>query len=300
MKLIAFVLCLVSSALMAREVNNTFLWDAAVDTTGRVLTGSTDETSGYWYAFDDGVDGGTSSWIWPSDVEEDSSGDFFGPLTRAYGGIFGEFALGGECVSDGQTCRRSVGIGFNTWNMDQQGVDISAWNGFCLEYSSTLDFDIRLHEEDSFRSSLDLSVSVAASDSLSVVDIPWGKFLWYDSGYNPFETREEGLQNNGAVQLVLSGDSGETGRFKLTKFGSLGTCDGKYETIPISRTLPKWQVRKVAAGEFDVDGLAVGSVYSVFDLNGNLLQKESWNGEAITVKRVPAVLQVQGKVFLLR
>ncbi|PBC74638.1 hypothetical protein [Fibrobacter intestinalis] len=58
MKLVALIFLLIPSALFAREVNTAFLWNAAVDTTGRVITGSTDETSGYWYAFDDGVYGG--------------------------------------------------------------------------------------------------------------------------------------------------------------------------------------------------------------------------------------------------
>lgn len=82
MKLVALIFLLIPSALFAREVNTAFLWNAAVDTTGRVITGSTDETSGYWYAFDDGVDGGTSTWIWPSDIEEDIRGDMSGLVSK--------------------------------------------------------------------------------------------------------------------------------------------------------------------------------------------------------------------------
>ena len=47
MKLVALIFCLFRQ-----------LWNAAVDTTGRVITGSTDETSDYWYVFDDGIYGG--------------------------------------------------------------------------------------------------------------------------------------------------------------------------------------------------------------------------------------------------
>lgn len=75
---------------------------------------------------------------------------FPGKLTRAYGGIVGEFILGKQIEVDtswmGGCSRYSVGIGFNTWNWDQERVDISAWNGFCLEYSSTMRFDIRLKQ----------------------------------------------------------------------------------------------------------------------------------------------------------
>ena len=75
---------LIPSALFAREVSSAFLWDAAVDTTGRVITGSTDETSDYWYVFDDGVYGGTSTWIWPSDIEEDIRGDMSDLVSKVY------------------------------------------------------------------------------------------------------------------------------------------------------------------------------------------------------------------------
>jgi hypothetical protein len=155
MKFVAIALFVVCSVLYAREVNPTFLWDATIDTTGRVITGSTDETSGYWYelgkgSYDDCTEVEKSDLIWPSDVKEDIYGDFFGPLTRAYGGIVGEFTLGKQIEVDtsgmGGCSRYSVGIGFNTWNWDQESVDISAWNGFCLEYSSTMRFDIRLKQ----------------------------------------------------------------------------------------------------------------------------------------------------------
>ena len=56
MKLVALIFLLIPSALFAREVSSAFLWDATVDS-GRVITGSTDETSDYGYVFDDGIYG---------------------------------------------------------------------------------------------------------------------------------------------------------------------------------------------------------------------------------------------------
>ena len=63
---------------------------------------------------------------------------------------------------------------------------------------------------------------------------------------------------------------------------------------------PSFRISKLSPNRFSLDGLAVGSVYKVFDLNGNLLQRETWNGEAFAVERVPAVLRVQGKAYLLQ
>ncbi len=61
-----------------------------------------------------------------------------------------------------------------------------------------------------------------------------------------------------------------------------------------------FRISKTSPNRFSIDGLSRGTPYRIFDLNGNLLQRETWNGEVITVNRVPAVLQVQGKAFLLK
>ena len=118
--------------------------------------------------------------------------------------------------------------------------------------------------------------------------------------FNPFETIEECLLDVGAVQLLFLGNSGATGNFKLTKIGSLGTCDGSFTAVPQPRVFFSVGLRQIAPRTFSLDGLAVGSVYKVFDLNGNLLQRETWNGEAFAVERVPAVLQVRSKAYLLQ
>ena len=115
-----------------------------------------------------------------------------------------------------------------------------------------------------------------------------------------FETIEECLLDVGAVQLLFLGNSGATGNFKLTKIGSLGTCDGSFTAVPQQRVFSPDRIRQIAPRTFFVEGIPNGTPYRVFDLKGNLLQRETWNGEAFTVERVPAVLRVQGKAYLLR
>ena len=70
------------------------LWCGFTDVTGRVETGSEEETSGYWFDFSDEKDFGSSRIVYPEDVEEDPYGNFFGPLTEEYGGIKGAVILG--------------------------------------------------------------------------------------------------------------------------------------------------------------------------------------------------------------
>ena len=49
-----FLCLLLASEVFAQEVNSEFLWSASEDSTERVITGSSDETSGYWYSFENG------------------------------------------------------------------------------------------------------------------------------------------------------------------------------------------------------------------------------------------------------
>lgn len=59
---------------------------------------------------------------------------------------------------------------------------------------------------------------------MAVVDIPWNEFKF--ESWGPGVTKEEILAKTAAIYLLFSGDSGETGEFKLVKFGALGACNG--------------------------------------------------------------------------
>ena len=55
-------------ALAQNTVNPTFLWDAAIDTEGRVITGSADTSSGWWFEYTDVNNQGTSEFVYPEGV----------------------------------------------------------------------------------------------------------------------------------------------------------------------------------------------------------------------------------------
>lgn len=132
--------------------------------------------------------------------------------------IFGEPVPDGEMLSG----KPYVGMGFNIWNSEQEGGDISGWEGFCLEYQASMSFRMRLKSESDGSSSYEnnLETEISRSDSMVVVDIPWSGFKF--ESWGPGTTKEEILAKTAAVHLLFSGDSGETGEFKLVKFGSLG------------------------------------------------------------------------------
>ena len=126
-------------------VSSTFLWDGTTDTEGKVETGSDEETSGYWYDYNDANDGGASAFTFPADVEANAYDNFYGPLVEAYHGIKATITLGAGYDYP------YAGIGFNIWSEGQEGVDITAWGGICLAYQSTIGFGIELGVEDEYR-----------------------------------------------------------------------------------------------------------------------------------------------------
>ncbi|PBC66631.1 hypothetical protein BGX14_2258 [Fibrobacter sp. UWS1] len=61
-----------------------------------------------------------------------------------------------------------------------------------------------------------------------------------------------------------------------------------------------FRVSKISQGKFHIDGVALGSPYKLFDLNGKLLRSGVLRGRTIAAPLSPAVLEIGGKKFLLR
>ena len=99
------------------------------------------ETSGYWFPFDDHVDGGLSTIIWPVALGNEYSEDALDPVIDACGGVCGTFELDiGSLVY-----KPFVGVAFNVAGTksalgdplkDADVADASAWRGICITYTS--------------------------------------------------------------------------------------------------------------------------------------------------------------------
>lgn len=206
-----------SSAESTGELKASFLWKGD-DTEGRVITGSPDETSGYWYSYDDSYppNNGNSKIVFPSDVVEDEFGNFFGPLNVKYGGIKADIQIG-PAYENG-----FVGLGFNIWSENQEGVDITKWEGVCLTYSSAESFAVQLRVEDEATTTEYCSLQwiVPKSDVLTTVSYPWSK-LYSSCGWGGFSIdKDRYLQKVSSITLKFS----KSGEFLLKEIGSLDAC----------------------------------------------------------------------------
>ena len=130
-------------------------------------------TAGYWYDFNDENDGGTSKITYPEDIEENTYGNFFGPLVETYLGVKGHVTLG-----DGYEYPYA-GLGFNVLSENQEGADISSWGGIVVKYESTVGFAVELGVEDEklVTEYDNFQARLPKSPIVSEIVLPWSKPL---------------------------------------------------------------------------------------------------------------------------
>ncbi|WP_458451368.1 hypothetical protein [Fibrobacter sp.] len=226
-----------SRSLVSGGVWPQFLWDGSFDNEGRVVTGSDGEMAGYWYEINDVDDGGSSKFTFPPDIKKACdenwyTGTCYEFMMETYGGIKEKVVLGAGAENP------HVGLGFNILNEDQDGADVTEWGGLCLEYSSDLDFLVRIAEDGTTMESCDFTASIGASESKKVVDIPWSK-LGSSCGAGIEIDAAKFLAKAAAVHLLFDGKAGDSGEFLLKKIGSLGQCGSGSAPVSSSAVAPK-------------------------------------------------------------
>ena len=221
-------------------VDSTFLWDGTTDTRGQVITGSTEtKSSGYWYDYNDKGDGGSSAFTFPSEIEADSYGNFYGPLVEAYYGIKASITMG-EGIQ-----YPYAGIGFNIWSENQEGVDISEWGGICLAYESTISFGIELavENEKTVTGYDNYKATVVKHPSSSTTNYPWSKFS--QGGWGTEVPIDDVLAKTYAIKLKFEGTAGTSGNFLICQIGSLNQCTRRCKCVGCGPGNP---IKVVAAG----------------------------------------------------
>ena len=267
--------CAATTALAANTASPTFLWLASTDTIGRVETGSPDSTSGWGYSYDDSDDGGKSNITVPADIETRESPDFIGAMAKVYGVIKATVKL-----NDGYEYPYA-GIGFNVWNEQKEGADISAWGGFCLEYQSTIGFSIELvpENEEEVTESNNYKATVAKAASMNTTNFRWDKFR-QETGWGKEANLDSVLAKTASVKLAFNERAGTEGDFLIYMVGSFGMCSccgpmpdrigSDPTTIPVKATL--------SGRILQLTGAAALGKATVVDLQGNVVMSAPATG----------------------
>ena len=275
--------CASTAAFAANTVNPTFLWDGATDTEGRVITGSPEATSGYWFSYDDANDHGTSHFQFPPEFDMDTYDGFsFGLMAESFGGIKATVVLGEGYENP------YVGFGFNIWNEDQESADITAWGGICLQYSSDLSFNVvvGIENEKTVSSYEEFAHIVPKTNSLTTVNLPWEDFSFFADSTTPSKAA--------CIKLKFQEKAATTGGFFLKKIGSYGQCSGSTDAIkPVANS----QMNVSVSGRTVNFGRVVPSAkVSVMDLRGQVVKSATAAG-TMDLSALPAgiyMLRVQG------
>ena len=253
-------------------VDSKILWDGGTDTQGQVITGSTEiKSSGYWYDFTDKGDSGTSVITYPSEIEANSYGNFFGPLVEAYYGIKGAVTMG-----EGYQYPYA-GLAFDIWNGDRKGVDISVWEGICLAYESTIGFgiEIAVEDEENVTAYDNYQATVAKSPVATTYNFPWSKFSQGEWGTEiPID---EALAHAASIRLKFMGTAGTSGNFRICQIGSLNQCTGCVHVCcaPPSTRTPVKEASSIKASlvgrMLSFEGIALAKA-EVVDLQGRVVK----------------------------
>lgn len=186
-----------------------------------VNTGFNGENAGLWYNYDDMAEGGMSRILWPIPIESPDDAGFAKVLSDAYGSITGTAEL-----EKGMSEKAFAGIGFimveDTMNGDVPGiVDISAWGGLCVTYSSEKNMGLLLGkgEEDVLRAQLE------SSQSLVEKCIAWSEFENISSSVSA--SNDDLAKEISSVRFLLESDSSISVNFKVAavgKYSAGGAC----------------------------------------------------------------------------
>ena len=270
-----------AAAMASAQVASSFHWDGT-DTEGRVDTGSTEETAGYWYTYTDENDKGDSFFTWPADVEENTYGNFFGPLCEAYGGLKGSVTIG-----TGYKYGYS-GLGFNVVSENQEGADISAWGGICLTYSSTVCFasELGVEDETTVTEYNNYKATVAKAPSVTTADYPWAKFK-QEANWGVAIDQAEALKIVSAVKLKFTASAD----FLITEIGSNGNC-GSAPTPAIEKGMAAQSFKAQLSGRTRSFGKSVAKA-EIINLQGQVVMAAS------SVKSMD-LSKVQAGVYMVR
>ena len=287
MKKIITLAAIAGSAALAfadLKVTPTFLWDGGTDTEGRVDTGSDSvATAGYWYEYTDENDDGTSKFTWPADVEANAYNNFFGPLTEAYKGIKGSITLG-----DGYEYPYS-GLGFNVLSDKQEGADITAWEGICLAYESTIGFGIELgvQNEKEVTAYDNYKATVGKAAAATTADFAWSKFK--QGKWGTVVDQDVVLKATAAIKLKFEGTAGTSGDFRICQIGSLGQCTGCPPCCDFS-----YDSSVKAAAASSVKVLLSGRVLSFEGISSAKAEVISLQGEVVKSATVSSTMDLSG------
>ncbi|OWV14456.1 hypothetical protein [Fibrobacter sp. UWB5] len=185
-----------------------------------------EDMSGYWYEFNDAVDGGESKIIWPVPKGTEWDDNALDPIIDYCAGVCGTYQL----EQGKMDYNPFVGIAFDIagpadyWDGPAVAADASAMGGLCIAYTSDFAASLELGLSDEKEAEVGYDIPFASlpkATSVVVKDIPWSSFKQAGWGTGKI-TGEEAAAMLKSVRFKIQGKDGMTGSFNVMSVGALG------------------------------------------------------------------------------
>ena len=190
---------------------------------GRVKTGKDDgsDTYGYWFAYDDASNGGSSYFTWPyGKTDELTLISFTEKSIAKSNGITGVATV----ESNDEPGAGFLGLGFNVGGELQKGFDISAWNGLCIIYKTNAYMGLEIHPaNEATVTKYDNPTATLyrpnKSTSAYVVNIPWS--IFEQAGWGKAVAFSTVTKSAATISFKFTEDAS----FTIYALGKYGTCN---------------------------------------------------------------------------
>ena len=237
---------MVANAACPTPTLNTQLWWTGsgkveqVNTVGTVYEWAADfstgdgcqSTMGYWFDYDDRKnDHGTSYAVYP--FAKNADGSAIKPMMEELGYVVWDYVLGEpEAGAQGEYPYNFVGFGFNAVSAKKETFDMSALNGLCVTYTSTIDANLEIQTD--FSGDHSCMATMGATETPKKLDALKGSDFeqenWGDKGKaTTFQNGcADAFSQVVAVKIKLAGANGAPakGRLRVFEIGPSGTCTG--------------------------------------------------------------------------
>ncbi len=274
---IASALVVASASFAALDDGVFQLWVGA-EGSAQVHTGldNGSETSGYWWAYNDKLDGGESEVQWPVNPGNDYDDTALDPIIEHCSGVCGTAVLGKGTLS----YQPFVGIGFNIAGQavgggDPTAADASSWGGLCISYTAETgpSLELGLGDFDSEIGYANPAAGLAKASSVQVKSLAWSDFKmpsWYKEATKI--TGPEAAKRLVAVKFKLQTSDGSY-KFNIAAIG------------PYTATCPNTSIKAVRSASsakailsgrsLSIAGIKSAATAEVMNLQGQVVAKGS-------------------------
>ncbi len=192
----------------------------------RVETGKDDgsDTYGYWFAYDDASNGGSSYFSWPYGDEEDLGYGYI--MSFAQLSVMQAGEIVGSATIDGndEPSAGYLGLGFNVGGEKLRGYDISSWNGLCIIYKANAYMGLEIHPaNEATVTKYDNPVATlykpTKTTSAYIVNIPWSEFE--QGGWGKSVAISTVTKSTAVISFKFTNNTS----FSIYAIGKYGTCN---------------------------------------------------------------------------